>query len=237
MNIISNGEITKTKAKKEIVMKKVLLTAALVLVASNAFALLSGSKHDLSSGNTSNASRGTSDQLCKYCHVPHNAIIPAALWARQASVAVSPAVYTNAGSMNAVPVAPTATQSTACLSCHNATPSNGIDASTNLSSGIVTATKIIGEAVTGLSNDHPIAFTYNAALVIADTATGGGQVGLQTPAGNTVNNGSGSGLPLYGAGTTLECATCHAVHGIGTLPMFLRTTAAGSKICLKCHIK
>lgn len=216
-------------------MKKVLLSAVLVLVATNAFALLTGSSHDLSVGGT-NPSKGTSDQLCKYCHVPHNATVPAALWAR-ATITQPVAFYTNPGSLNsAVPASITSTQSTACLSCHNATPSNGYDASTNLSAGIVTANKIIGEAVTGLSNDHPIAFVYNAALVTADTATGG-QVGLQTPVTNTVNNGVGTALPLYGATYTLECATCHAVHGLGTNPSFLRTTAAGSKICLKCHIK
>lgn len=212
-------------------MKKIVLSAVLVLLASNAFALITGSKHDLTIGSF----KGTSDQSCKYCHVPHNSIVPAALWGRNSDGTIPTVLYTNPGSMNATTAVPSATQSVACLGCHSTSPSTGVDATTNLGATI-TGKGQIGEAGTGLSNDHPIAFSYNAALVTADTTTGG-TAGLYTPSGNTVNNGSGTALPLYGAGTTLECASCHAVHGLGTNPSFLRTTAGGSKICLKCHIK
>lgn len=221
-------------------MRKYLLTALLVFAASNAFAIIAGSKHDLSSGGGS-ASKGTSDQICKYCHVPHNAVNPKALWSRNNNATAVTVLYTNPGSLDAVPLTPSATQSTACLACHNVTPSTGSDASTNLGANI-TGNAIINEATTGLSNDHPIAFKYDTALVNADKVTNSNVAGLYTPdTVNTVGNGAGNKLPLYGTTGTLECASCHAVHGVdvaGTnIPMFLRTTAKGSAICLKCHIK
>lgn len=221
-------------------MKKYLLTALLVFAASNAFATIAGSKHDLSTTGPNATYNGSSDQICKYCHVPHNATNPKALWSRTDAANGAYTVYTNPGSLDAVIAAggPTNTQSTACLACHNVTASTGPDASTNLANSIaITKTTSIGP---NISNDHPIAFTYDNALVTADKATGSGVAGLYVPtSANAVGNGVGNNLPLYGG--SLECASCHAVHGVavaGTnIPMFLRTTAKGSAICLKCHIK
>lgn len=206
-------------------MKKVLLTAALVLVATSAFAVIGGTKHDFKTGGTS-PNKGTSDQTCKFCHVPHAATVNAALWSRTNAFTVG-ALYTNPGSLDAVTTAPANTQSLGCLGCHQATPSTGVDASTNLTGTIAAAVQI----GTALNNDHPIAFVYNAALVAADTATGNGIAGLVAPGATSVG-----GLPLFNNGS-LECATCHAVHKNGTVPMFLRTTNTGSALCLKCHIK
>lgn len=75
---------------------------------------------------------------------------------------------------------------------------------------------------TDLSNDHPIAVTYNTAL---------------DPAFNAILNGKVGVLPLYGAGKNqVECGTCHNVHN-NTIDPFLRATNTGSALCLTCHIK
>ena len=196
-------------------MKKVLLSAVLVLVASSAFAAISNTKHDLKTGGTSTY-KGSSDQTCKYCHVPHAAIISQALWGRTNNYTAS-AVYANAGSLNSTPSSTvTKTQSAGCLGCHQTTPSLGFDTTTNLATGI-TGNANIGQ---DLSNDHPIAFTYDSALATAD---------------GSLNAPAGTGLPLFGG--TMECATCHDVHGVASVPSFLRTTNVGSALCLKCHNK
>ena len=73
-------------------MKRILVAAAITLVASSAFAAISGSKHDLSSGG-SNTYKGGSDQLCIYCHTPHNAQGNGALLWNRTNGAVAVTVY------------------------------------------------------------------------------------------------------------------------------------------------
>ena len=95
----------------------------------------------------------------------------------------------------------------------------------------------------GLTNDHPVGFNYVAA------ATSKGATNL-TPASSATAVLAGTGddrLPLFTntaknavvAGTgdsNVECATCHLVHD-NTNGKFLRSTNAGSALCLKCHVK
>jgi predicted CXXCH cytochrome family protein len=78
---------------------------------------------------------------------------------------------------------------------------------------------------TDLTNDHPISFTYNAALATADG-------GLVTPASDSLVV---TGIPLYSE--KMECASCHNVHNNTTAQPFLRVANAGSGLCLKCHVK
>lgn len=221
-------------------MKKILLSAVLVLMASSAFAVgITGTKHDFSNlAGNSNTYKGASDQICKYCHVPHNAKSANILWSRSLGTGTAPTTFYDSDTMNNVApmAAPSKAQSTLCLSCHNITPDT--DNYLNFGSGgvIPAGTKVIaGAGADDLSNDHPIGFIYNAGLVTAD---GGGLVAV-TPGTQDFVGTSGTKLPLFGAtgSGTLECASCHAVHGVGTIPMFLRTTNAGSVLCLKCHIK
>ena len=78
---------------------------------------------------------------------------------------------------------------------------------------------------TDLSDDHPISFTYDAALATADGE-------LATPSGGTVGT-----LPLFGASSDqMECATCHDVHD-DTNGNFLLMDNTASALCLTCHNK
>ena len=175
-------------------MKKVLLTVAMVFAASSAFAAagnVSSTKHNLASTGTSSY-KGTSDQVCKYCHVPHNPQINAPLWSRNGNPATVTA-YTNAASMNATPSTTPGATTAMCLNCHNAAPVAQTVASISLGATISTSAQI----GTDLTNDHPVSFLYDSALVAAD---GGGIVA--------------SPLPLFGASANqMECATCHAEVG------------------------
>ncbi len=194
----------------------ILLGALAVLLSpTGVWAAISGTAHDLSGNGW-----GT-DQICVFCHTPHNAkspqLIP--LWNHDATTQTF-TLYTSS-SLNATPGQP-AGVSKACLSCHDgvtAIDSYGTRAGTHL----MTGTAKLG---IDLSDDHPVSFTFNAALATADG-------GLVTP-----NSASwvdaGHTIPLYAA--QLECGSCHNVHN-NTNDPFLRVSNSGSALCLTCHSK
>ena len=214
-------------------------------------------------------------QVCVFCHTPHAAeaisvgsgetALGAPLWNRK----LSQQTYTkyNSSSMEAdaaeLASAPGGS-SKLCLSCHDGTMGidkvnalNGAKNQTIAMSGGVT-TMPAGAATTGftrdlttdLSNDHPISFTYNAALAGADGE-------LRGPDGVTVGtrvaNGARPKMPLENG--QMQCATCHDPHlndrtTSNGNAKFLRMnrfqvaqpsggafSAANDIICLACHDK
>jgi predicted CXXCH cytochrome family protein len=188
-----------------------LLIAAVSFLATQAMAGISGTPHDFSGRGWGSA------ELCIFCHAPHNANGGTPLWNHKATTAT----YTMYASptLNATGQA-IAGVSKLCLSCHDGTVA--ID-----SYGTRTGTtNITGDALLGtdLSNDHPIGFTYDAALATADG-------GLVTPASASLVVAN---VPLYAA--KIECASCHNVHD-NALGGFLRVSNAASALCLKCHNK
>ena len=85
-----------------------------------------------------------------------------------------------------------------------------------------TTSTLLGPANLGtdLTNDHPVNFTFGAALIAADGE-------LQAPT-NAI---------LFGVGADqVECASCHNVHDNTNSP-FLVTSNAASALCLDCHTK
>ncbi len=202
-----------------------LLVGALVIsfYTGKAQAGIANSKHDLSMTSTGGGTykSTTETQICIFCHTPHNAktgtdnLVP--LW-NHASTAAIFTLYSSS-TLNAVPGQPS-NNSKACLSCHDGTVA--VDTyGGNTGNKMITGTALVG---TDLSNDHPISFTYDAALATADG-------GLVTPASALQVV---AGIPLYTA--KVECASCHNVHD-NAIGDFLRSTNAGSALCLKCHNK
>ncbi|MEW6374957.1 MAG: cytochrome c3 family protein [Thermodesulfobacteriota bacterium] len=185
------------------------------LYTSKSQAGIAGTPHDLSGRGW-----GT-NQICVFCHTPHNSasgvnqIVP--LW-NHGTTAATFTLYSSP-SLNAVPGQP-AGNSKSCLSCHDGTVA--IDTyGTRTGTNFVSGSALLG---TDLSNDHPISFTYDAALASADG-------GLVTPVDATKVV---TGIPLYGG--KLECASCHNAHDNANGD-FLRNTNAGSALCFKCHNK
>jgi len=225
-------------------MKKTLIITLVALgaiaLAGSAFAQISGSAHDLSTGSTSGLS------ACEYCHTPHNSV-PAVgtstrtpLWNRSNPNATT---FTGYGATVSGTTAGTTinTNSLTCLSCHdgvtsiNSVYNNKLAGTANLQS----STANIGK---NLSNDHPVSFTWspNAAGVVSTVFQYLG-AGL----GQNTNWVAGTpGFRLYGASGTFECASCHDPHdnstgnltvtsGAGRSDYFLR--AAWKSICTDCH--
>lgn len=179
------------------------------------------------------------NEICKPCHTPHNAKTGtsdlAPLWNHQVTAATFTVYANNANhnTLNATVGQPNGT-SKACLSCHDGSVALDAYGASSTGTTTITGTALVG---TDLSNDHPISFVYNAALVTSDgelatpTTTAPVTVGATTPQ-----------LPLFGAAgsATMECASCHDVHNkplAGTPPSLLLVDNAGSALCLKCHTK
>lgn len=195
--------------------------AALAGASSVSAATIAGTPHDLSGKGW-----GTTE-LCKFCHTPHLAqsVSGAPLWNHQTTTATY-TLYTSA-TFQGTSTQPGPT-SKLCLSCHDGTVAidsfaNGgvINAGTHL----MTSTNLVG-AGGALTSDHPIAFPYDAALATADGH-------LVTPASTSFVDAARQ-IPLFGG--KMECASCHSTHD-NTFAKFLRTSNAGSALCLKCHVK
>jgi predicted CXXCH cytochrome family protein len=223
-------------------MKTKVLIAVAVLagVAATAQAGIVGTKHDLSSvtGSANTIRSQNQNQTCVFCHAPHNAITNKLLWNRNFVAGSGMKIYT---SYNTSGMRGKLTQNTLgddsssllCLSCHSlTTAANVIDLTANSKGGGLT-TSFTSSAtfpsktggMTNLTNDHPVGIDYAAAF---------------TEAAGTLNAiGSINGLRLFNsavAPSTMECASCHAVHDNTNKP-FLAMNNDGSALCVSCHAK
>ena len=232
--------------------RKILMTMAALAVAGAAtYAAaavgIKGSKHDLSFAVPI---ANQTDQVCVFCHTPHNAVQPVPLWNRNASgnAAGTFKLYTSSQTLQGVQAAANGFSSDSislfCMSCHDGSALGGA---------------MIGAEPVGVAPGELIP-KYDGTPAKTDAITGNANFGTDLtkshPVNLTYNSGTDTGLvptntplrfPLYranGVDGYLECASCHAVHGkentVNTgnnYPKFLRSTMAGSALCLGCHRK
>ena len=187
---------------------------------------ITGTAHDFSGSGWSGG------EICIACHTPHNAdstVTDAPLWNHNLSTA-SYALY-DSPTLDATTAQPTGT-SKLCLSCHDGTVAYDNSAGGTTMSG----PSAVGSGTLGLSDDHPISFDYNAALVSAD--------GALHPVTRTVTIGSGTDTKTGSINDVMliagqvQCATCHDVHNKFTDGgSLLRISNSGSNLCLTCHNK
>jgi predicted CXXCH cytochrome family protein len=184
-----------------------------------ALAQVSGTSHDL---------RGTigGSQICVACHTPHGAAPAVPLWNHDLpSPASTYNVYTGSATIDATDLSDFASSdgsvSSLCLSCHDGTVALG--SLVNDPGDLTDTTSTIAAAAnlgTDLTNDHPVNFTFDAALIAADGE-------LQAPT-NAV---------LFGpSADQVQCGSCHDPHD-DTFSPFLVTSNAASALCLDCHTK
>ncbi len=203
----------------------VAAAAAVVMLfaAQGAMAVMTGSAHDFKAKTWN-----PSGEICNVCHVPHKTASTALLWNHVTTTAPAYTLYSSP-SLNAVPGQPAAgSVSKLCLSCHDGTVAvDNFGGPTTGTTFVLPASNLLN-GTTSLTDDHPISFTYDAALATAD----GGLVSPPVDGKSVV-----AGIPLYAA--KLECGSCHDVHnnGVGTPAKLLRVSNAASALCLKCHIK
>jgi hypothetical protein len=224
-----------------------------------AFAQVAGTLHDLSTDGKSDASMGSTKQVCVFCHHPHvgDSSYSNLLWNYNASTAdidVYNGYATN--NMNGSSTINGADdrlsgggdgasrRSWLCMSCHDGTIGGdtlikipGDAGTTDPTLGVVAGFAADGANLgTNLQDDHPVNITY------ANTV----DQGLSQDMQNTIVIGK---YPLYknsGGLLTVQCATCHNVHAgrlnpslndsADTAIEFMRGSTVASAICTDCHI-
>ncbi len=179
-------------------MRRLLLLTALfsMLYASSAYAMITMSRHNLSStqplGAIGTISTTNTSEVCVFCHTPHGGTTNAPLWNRALATAGNYTPYTST-TMDATTGQPGGI-SLACLSCHdgtialdalrNATGSGNFNPaapSQNWTFVGLTGTQTAGGAnslpedgritnlTQNLSDDHPISMAYPTGLTGATT--------------------------------------------------------------------
>lgn len=180
-----------------------------------------GSPHDLSATGPGRIHALFEEQVCIFCHAPHNATGQPALWNRT----MPPTWYriyesTTTDARINQPSGP----SKMCLSCHDGALALGLVASRPPNDPIVMTQRTIppgrSDLTQDLSDDHPIGFRYDRALFARDRQ-------LKNP---DLLTGT---LPL-GKHNEMHCTTCHDPHN-NVLGDFLREPQLRGTICLSCH--
>lgn len=180
-----------------------------------------GSPHDLSVSGPGRVHALAEEQVCIFCHTPHNATGQAPLWNRH----TPPSHYRIYDSPTTdARIDQPSGQSKLCLSCHDGALALGLIASRPPNDPVVMSFRTIppGESdlTQDLGDDHPIGFRFDRALLNRDP-------NLRNPDLLTEN------LPL-GPHKEVGCSTCHDAHD-NSLGDFLRVTNRRSAICLSCH--
>ncbi|MCA9251160.1 MAG: hypothetical protein KDA54_08500 [Phycisphaerales bacterium] len=201
----------------------ILVFAGLLAWAQPAFAQKSvvGSPHDLSVSGPGDAHALFEEQVCIFCHAPHNATGQTPLWNRE----MPPTHYRiYRSSTTDARIDQPSGPSKMCLSCHDGALALGLVASRPANEPIVMSRRTIppgpADLTQDLSDDHPIGFRFDRALFNKD-----GQ--LRNP--DLISKE----LPM-GVHNEVHCTTCHDPHD-NSLGDFLRIPDRRSAICLSCH--
>jgi predicted CXXCH cytochrome family protein len=208
-----------------------LLVLGLLGWTASGVADIASTKHNLSATGTGTYKAATETRLCVFCHVMHNADPAVPLWNHQQSAAT----YIPYGSntlATAQPGQPTGA-SRLCLTCHDGTVALGgvknvLGSSVPVViSGLEALLTGSGNLGTDLRDDHPISFTYDAALTVQNPE-------LVSPAALT-------GMIKPDGNSQLQCTSCHDPHS-GQYPKFLHVgytdgAGYGSPLCRTCHNK
>ena len=213
-----------TRIFRSLSLGAVMALAAVAASAAGTPGTIVGSSHDFSALNGGS-------YTCAACHAPHGGqtVAGAPLW----SHASSTATYTMYSGTVKGTISPAPSgNSLLCLSCHDGTVAiNNFGTNLGNNAGTkISAANLIG---TDLTNDHPISVTYNTLLnpglkPITNALTIGS---TKTKVGTVESN------MLFGAGKTVECASCHDVHNtyVGAGNFMLKVEAAA--LCTTCHDK
>ena len=239
---------------------------------------IAATRHNLSASGSGAVKATSESQICVFCHTPHaaNAAAGGPLWNR----ALTGATYTpyTSNSLDAQTIFGALSQpggsSKLCLSCHDGTlalgtvgvlggqsnvsiPMSGTGAGGTMPTGQGATTGFTRNLGVDLRNDHPISFTFNNTLALADGELRtmdaqqrhpegtGAVIGIRSPSYRPL-------LPLQPTGSggegQVQCTTCHDPHLDAS--KFLRlnrlqvaTPSGGSfnsasdQICLGCHDK
>lgn len=193
-------------------------------------------RHNLSVSGPGEIRSLTETEVCRFCHIPHNAVVPVPLWGHQLSRAryEVPEVGAPAGRE---PAPQPDGSSRLCLSCHDGTVALGDVAGEPRPLPTTGGGRLSpgrpGFLGTDLSGSHPISFVMPDGDAVApdpdaDLSLRPLALVLQDP-----------DVRLDAQGK-VQCTTCHEAHTDayyrpGRVPRFwVKPTLEG--VCLTCHV-
>jgi predicted CXXCH cytochrome family protein len=198
-----------------------LALAALLSFRGAAYGQLVGTKHNLSVSSPGLIKAFGEEEVCVFCHTPHWGLPKSPLWnTKEPKLTYTP--YSSS-TLTSKPGQPTGS-SKLCLSCHDGTIALGKLISKRRRP-IKLPQRITGRASldTDLSDDHPISFVYDSALLA-------GNPELVDP--SLLEDG-----PVKLDETSqMQCISCHDSHS-SDYPKFLVVNSAYSGLCVACHEK
>lgn len=191
--------------------------------------------HNLSVSGPGEIRSLTETEVCKFCHIPHNAVVPQPLWGHVLSDATYQVPELRSGPGGSHPAPQPDGSSRLCLSCHDGTIALGEVAGESRPIPMAGADRLSrgrGGLGTDLSGSHPISF------VVPSGEVGGfgeeSDIGLRPLARHAAD-----GPALDGEGK-MQCTTCHDAHADryyvpGRVPRFwVKPTV--DEVCLSCHV-
>ncbi len=179
------------------------------------------SKHDLSARGPGPIRAMHENEICIFCHTPHNGAPQTPLWNR-----VNPRTHYRIyeSSTTDARIDQPSGPSKMCLACHDGSVALGNLLSRPATHPIVMTARTIppgtADLTNDLSDDHPIGFRYDRALSNADRQIRPPEVvSLELP---------------FGAHGEMHCTTCHDPHN-NELGDFLRVSDQMGAVCVSCH--
>lgn len=216
-----------------------VLAAVCLLLGSEAHAQqesVAATLHNLSVSGPGEIKSQTETEVCKFCHIPHNAVVPQPLWGHALSEVSRYAVPQMRRGRSLAPAPQPDGSSRLCLSCHDGTVALGQIVSESRPLPMAGAQRLArgrsGYLGTDLSGGHPISFVMPDGD--ANDPEGREDMGLK-PLDLVRADGQ---VRLDGKGK-MQCTTCHDPHADrhyepGRVPRFwVKPTVA--EVCLACH--
>jgi hypothetical protein len=193
--------------------------------------------HNLSVSGPGEIRATVETQVCKFCHIPHNAVVPSPLWGHRLSNATyeTPEIRTNPDGV-AEPAPQPDGSSRLCLSCHDGTIALGDVAGEPRPIPMTGASRLTpgqsGFLGLDLTGSHPISFPVSDGR--ASAAASDSDMALRP----LLSIRSDNRVKLDEDGK-MQCSTCHDPHSDrfyqpGRTPRFWVAPTV-EEVCLTCH--
>ncbi len=209
---------------------------ALWLSSARAQTGIASTLHNLSVTGPGEVKSLTESQICRFCHIPHNAEVPRALWGRSFSTAEYETAQIAGARGARVPAPQPDGSSRLCLSCHDGTIALGELAGRGKSVDMAGTQRLApghkGFIGTDLSGNHPISFVVAEGDPSATEL--GSDMGLKPL--SLIRESRDVRLDDEGK---MQCTTCHDPHQDryyqeGQVPRFWVRPTVG-EVCQTCH--
>ncbi|MEE8412564.1 MAG: cytochrome c3 family protein [Acidobacteriota bacterium] len=213
------------------------LAAASGLPAIGGTGEVAASLHNLSVSGPGEVRALNETGICKFCHIPHNAIVPEPLWGHALSaVQHYETSRLRTGKGGFAPAPQPDGSSRLCLSCHDGTVALGEIAGEPRTVRMAGAQRLgrgrRGHLGTDLSGSHPISFV----VPDGDRAVLGSDADIGLRSLSVIQADKAVRLDDHGK---MQCTTCHDAHADryyqpGRVPRFWVKPTVG-EVCLTCH--